>query len=107
MSGYVITTAWPAYDGSVQTSWYPVWLVLTTRSPPADTGAPNATPGKTVPSSSARSAGPRSPIRGSTIDEARGAGGTITRRRYKTTHPPQGRGGHTGARTSIASFAGL
>src|SRR6185312_2713862 len=32
-------------------------------------------PGNTVPSSSARSAGPASPTRGSTIDSARGSGG--------------------------------
>src|SRR4029450_13833153 len=39
---------------------------------------PNAIPGKTVPSSSASRAGPRSPTRGSTIELARGNGG-ITR----------------------------
>ena len=54
-----MTTTCPAYDGSVQTSWYPVWLVLTTRSPPAARAAPNATPGKTVPSSRASNAGLR------------------------------------------------
>ena len=60
--------------------------------------APKAMPGKTVPSSSASSAGPRSPMRGSTIALARGNGGRITRRRprgsgQKTTHPPLWRGG--------------
>ena len=43
-------------------------------------GAPNAMPGKTVPSSSASNAGPRSPMRGSTMALARGRGGTITDR---------------------------
>ena len=41
-------------------------------------GRPERDPGKTVPSSSARSAGPRSPIRGSTIASARGSGGWPT-----------------------------
>ena len=39
--------------------------------------APNAIPGKTVPSSRASSAGPRSPTLGSTIELGRGSGGTI------------------------------
>ena len=67
------------------------------------TGAPKATPGKTAPSSSASNAGPRSPIRGSTMALDRGNGGTITRRRRPTqqmTHPPQGRGGRGRALTS-------
>src|SRR3954447_21143926 len=70
-----MTTTCPAYEGSVAISWYPVCEVFTTRSPPAATGAPNAIPENTVPSSSARSAGPASPTRGSTIESARGSGG--------------------------------
>src|SRR3954470_11201671 len=94
-----MTTACPAYDGSVQTSWYPVCDVFTTRSPPDDTGAPNAMPGNTVPSSSASSAGPDAPIRGSTRASGRGSGGTtrgggaITPPSHET-HRPRGHGGH-------------
>src|SRR3954469_3098018 len=97
-----MTTTWPAYEGSVHTSCYRVCLVLTTRSPPAATGAPKAMPGKTVSSSSASNAGPRSPIRGSTTALERTAGGAITRRRglQQKTHPPSGRGGRGYARTS-------
>jgi len=43
----------------------------------AASGAPNARPGKTVPSASARSAGPRSPTRGSTIAAGSGSGGRV------------------------------
>src|SRR3954469_7003005 len=97
-----MTTTWPAYEGSVHTSCYRVCLVFTTRSPPAATGAPNATPGNTVPSSSASNAGPRSPIRGSTTALVRGAGGTgrsITWPRIQRTHRPRGLGGQTRAQT--------
>ena len=73
--------------------------VLTTRSPPADTGAPNAMPGKTVPSSSARSAGPASPTRGSTMESARGSGGWTTVGGAITQDPAcRGTGPQTGMR---------
>src|SRR6478752_8332220 len=105
-----MTTTWPAYEGSVQTSWYPVWLVLTTRSPPAADGAPNATPGKIEPSSSASNAGPRSPMRGSTTALARGRGGTITDRSPSPGYDePTGRRGSVGVdgHGRWTSFAGL
>src|SRR5687768_7553669 len=51
MCGAVIVTIWPAYEGSVSTSWYPVMLVLNTTSPRASPAAPAATPRYQVPSS--------------------------------------------------------
>src|SRR5215203_2021293 len=56
MSGEVIVTICPAYDGSVSTSWYPVMLVLNTTSPRAMPWAPAAVPRYTVPFSNARTA---------------------------------------------------
>src|SRR5712691_12612681 len=44
-------TIWPAYEGSVSTSWYPVIEVLKTTSPSPMTSAPSATPTKARPSS--------------------------------------------------------
>ena len=67
-------------------------------------------PGKTVPSSSARSAGPASPTRGSTIASARGSGGcgtvggAITGSRRAAAGVAAGRGAtapRAGMRTSI------
>src|ERR1700675_3654507 len=49
-------TIWPAYDGSVSTSWYPVIAVLKTTSPSPTTSAPRASPTKALPSSSTRAA---------------------------------------------------
>src|SRR6185436_7257773 len=48
-----MVTIWPAYEGSVRTSWYPVMLVLNTTSPCASPDAPAATPRYQVPSSRA------------------------------------------------------
>src|ERR1700688_439673 len=47
---------WPAYDGSVRTSWYPVIAVLKTTSPSPTTSAPSAEPTNALPSSSTRAA---------------------------------------------------
>src|SRR5712691_7286807 len=47
---------WPAYDGSVRTSWYPVIAVLKTTSPSAATSAPSAAPTNARPSSSTSAA---------------------------------------------------
>src|SRR6476660_3392008 len=47
---------WPAYDGSVRTSWYPVIAVLKTTSPSPTTSAPSAWPTNARPSSSTRAA---------------------------------------------------
>src|SRR5712691_3681187 len=44
-------TIWPAYEGSVSTSWYPVIEVLKTTSPSPMTSAPSAAPTKARPSS--------------------------------------------------------
>jgi len=48
-----MVTIWPAYEGSVRISWYPVMLVLKTNSPELSPSAPAAIPSKTVPFSSA------------------------------------------------------
>src|SRR5688572_325958 len=53
MSGYVIVTICPLYEGSVRISWYPVIDVWKTTSPSDVPDAPKARPVKTVPSSSA------------------------------------------------------
>src|ERR1043165_124884 len=55
-SGYVMQTIWPAYDGSVSTSWYPVIDVLKTISPHTSPSAAHARPRNVRPSSSAKSA---------------------------------------------------
>src|SRR5437868_197208 len=47
---------WPAYEGSVSTSWYPVMAVLKTTSPSPSASAPRARPRKERPSSSTRAA---------------------------------------------------
>src|SRR5665213_2640786 len=47
---------WPAYDGSVRTSSYPVIAVLKTTSPSPKTSAPSAAPTNALPSSSTRAA---------------------------------------------------
>src|SRR5487761_195538 len=47
---------WPAYDGSVRTSWYPVIAVLKTTSPTPMTSAPSGVPTNARPSSSTRAA---------------------------------------------------
>src|SRR3979490_1879396 len=47
---------WPAYDGSVRTSWYPVIAVLKTTSPSPPTPAPGPWPTNARPSSSTRAA---------------------------------------------------
>ncbi len=41
-----MTTIWPAYEGSVQISWYPVMQVLKTTSPDVAglSGAPKSHP---------------------------------------------------------------
>src|SRR5690242_14259203 len=44
-------TIWPAYDGSVSTSWYPVMAVLNTTSPSPITSAPSGAPTNARPSS--------------------------------------------------------
>ncbi len=44
MCGYVSVTIWPAYEGSVRISWYPVIAVLNTTSPTAWPIAPIARP---------------------------------------------------------------
>src|SRR5690348_2744563 len=49
-------TIWPAYEGSVRTSWYPVIAVLKTTSPSPTTSSPRAAPAKARPSSSTRAA---------------------------------------------------
>src|SRR5947209_4274351 len=49
-------TIWPAYEGSVRTSWYPVIAVLNTTSPSPITGAPSGVPTKARPSSSTSAA---------------------------------------------------
>jgi hypothetical protein len=56
MSGYVIVTICPLYEGSVRTSWYPVMEVLKTTSPNAVPRAPYASPRNARPSSSMRTA---------------------------------------------------
>src|ERR1019366_4144703 len=50
-----MTTIWPAYEGSVQISWYPVMQVLKTTSPDVAglSGAPKSHPSWTAPDSSA------------------------------------------------------
>ncbi len=57
MSGYVIVTICPVYEGSVRTSWYPLMAVLKTTSPPRSPSAPKEVPSRTVPSSRASLAG--------------------------------------------------
>src|SRR3954466_5132847 len=57
MSGKVIATSWPVYEGSVRTSWYPVMEVLKTTSPKAVPAAPYRSPRKLRPSSSTSTAG--------------------------------------------------
>src|SRR5438270_7084680 len=47
---------WPAYEGSVRTSWYPVIAVLKTTSPSPMKSAPSGAPTKERPSSSTRAA---------------------------------------------------
>src|SRR6266550_6364923 len=47
---------WPAYEGSVRTSWYPVIAVLKTSSPSPTTSAPSGAPRKARPSSSTSAA---------------------------------------------------
>src|SRR6266568_1092652 len=49
-------TIWPAYEGSVRTSWYPVIAVLKTTSPSPTTSAPSGAPTKARPSSSTSTA---------------------------------------------------
>src|SRR5947209_12398137 len=49
-------TIWPAYEGSVRTSWYPVIAVLKTTSPSPITAAPSGVPTKARPSSSTSAA---------------------------------------------------
>src|ERR1700704_1101949 len=49
-------STWPAYDGSVRTSWYPVIAVLKTTSPSPTTSAPRASPTNALPSSSTKAA---------------------------------------------------
>src|SRR5260370_41777403 len=49
-------TIWPAYDGSVRTSWYPVIAVLKTTSPTPTPSAPSDSPTKARPSSSTSAA---------------------------------------------------
>src|SRR3981081_2799489 len=49
-------TIWPAYEGSVSTSWYPVIAVLKTTSPSPTTSAPSGTPTNARPSSSTSAA---------------------------------------------------
>src|SRR5579859_989772 len=49
-------TIWPAYEGSVRTSWYPVIAVLKTTSPSPMTSAPSGAPTKARPSSSTSAA---------------------------------------------------
>src|ERR1700730_2980682 len=49
-------TIWPAYDGSVRTSWYPVMAVLKTTSPSPIVPAPSACPTNERPSSSTSAA---------------------------------------------------
>src|SRR5581483_9145811 len=44
-------TIWPAYEGSVRTSWYPVMAVLNTTSPSPTTSAPSDAPTNALPSS--------------------------------------------------------
>ncbi len=49
-----MTTTWPAYEGSLITSWYPAMQVLNTTSPlHASTSAPNSQPSNTAPDSRA------------------------------------------------------
>src|SRR5947209_6717960 len=49
-------TIWPAYEGSVRTSWYPVIAVLKTTSPSPITAAPSGVPTNARPSSSTSAA---------------------------------------------------
>jgi len=44
MSGYVMVTICPLYDGSVRISWYPISDVLKQTSPSCVPSAPNASP---------------------------------------------------------------
>src|ERR1035437_7926584 len=54
MRGWVMTMIWPAYEGSLMISWYPLMQVLNTTSPSlAATPAPNRKPSHTAPDSSA------------------------------------------------------
>src|SRR5882724_10908088 len=50
-------TIWPAYEGSVRTSWYPVMEVLKTISPHASAAAAQDRPRNVRPSSNANNAG--------------------------------------------------
>src|SRR6187200_3044143 len=55
--GWVRTTIWPAYEGSVRISPHPVAAVVKTRSPSAGRRLPWRAPVRTRPPSSARSPG--------------------------------------------------
>src|SRR5262249_60672714 len=54
--GKVNVMIWPAYDGSVRISSYPVMAVLKQTSPTAWPVAPSPKPSSTVPSASTKSA---------------------------------------------------
>jgi hypothetical protein len=54
ISGAVMVTSCPWYEGSVRTSWYPVIAVVKTASPVVTPRAPKGRPSNVVPSASTR-----------------------------------------------------
>src|SRR6266849_593475 len=95
-------TIWPEYDGSVNTSWYPVSAVLKTTSPERSAGAPKLLPSKTVPSSKARIAESNSSsswvwgqchcIGWAAAGTERTGGASLPQHRLNLTFEPQGQG---------------